>query len=155
MYVNCQHEVEMKHCINCGTEINEQADICTECGVNQAISLEGSHGERSENEKYCIACGTLIYKQADMCPECGVQQPTQRGDVTDTDQVAAGILAILLGGLGAHKFYQGNVKLGVIYLCFFWTGIPALLGLIEGILMLIADEQEYEEKYAGGSLLGR
>jgi len=29
------------------------------------------------------------------------------------------------------------------------------LGLVEGILMLVADEEEYERKYADGSILGR
>lgn len=144
----------MKHCINCGTEIDDEAGVCTNCGVNQTTSLEGPYEDRSENEKYCVECGTLINKQAEICPECGIRQPSHAA-YTGSDKVAAGILAILLGGLGAHKFYQGNVKLGVIYLCFFWTGIPAVLGLIEGILMLIATDREYEEKYADGSLLGR
>lgn len=144
----------MKHCINCSEEIADQADVCPECGVNQHTSLDGSHGERGEDEIYCANCGELIYKQAEICPECGVGQ-SSRSTATDTDQVAAGILAILLGGLGAHKFYQGNTKNGVLYLCFFWTMIPAILGLVEGILVLIADEEEYEQKFADGSILGR
>lgn len=143
----------MKHCINCGADINDNAELCTDCGVNQTVSLEGGYGDRGENEKYCVECGSLIAEQAEICPKCGVRQSAPRS--TDTDQVAAGILALLLGGLGAHKFYQGNVKLGVIYLCFFWTGIPALLGIVEGILILVADEREYEEKFADGQLLGR
>ncbi|RZV06108.1 double zinc ribbon protein [Natrinema hispanicum] len=144
----------MKYCINCGEQIADDAEVCTNCGVNQTISLEGSYDERAENEKYCVECGTLITKQAEICPDCGVRQPSVQGS-TDSDKIAAGVLALLLGGLGAHKFYQGNMKLGVLYLCFFWTGIPAVLGLVEGILMLIADDTEYEEKYADGSLLGR
>ncbi|ELZ16990.1 TM2 domain-containing protein [Natrinema limicola] len=144
----------MKYCINCGEQIADDAEVCTNCGVNQTISLEGSYDERAENEKYCVECGTLIAKQAEICPDCGVRQPSVQGS-TDSDKIAAGVLALLLGGLGAHKFYQGNMKLGVLYLCFFWTGIPAVLGLVEGILMLIADDTEYEEKYADGSLLGR
>ncbi|SDE02971.1 TM2 domain-containing protein [Natrinema hispanicum] len=144
----------MKYCINCGEQIADDAEVCTNCGVNQTISLEGSYDERAENEKYCVECGTLIAKQAEICPDCGVRQPSVQGP-TDSDKIAAGVLALLLGGLGAHKFYQGNMKLGVLYLCFFWTGIPAVLGLVEGILMLIADDTEYEEKYADGSLLGR
>lgn len=143
----------MKHCINCGEEIADDAAVCPDCGVNQSTSLEGAYEDRGATEKYCVNCATLIAEQAELCPECGVRQPDSRS--TDTDQVAAGVLALLLGGLGAHKFYQGNVKLGVIYLCFFWTGIPALLGLVEGILILVADEREYEEKFADGSLLGR
>jgi len=143
----------VKHCINCGEEIADDADVCPECGVNQTASLESAHGQRSADEKYCVSCGALINKQAELCPECGVDQPS--GGSSSSDQVAAGILAILLGGLGVHKFYQGNTKLGLLYLCLFWTAIPALLGLIEGILILVADEEEYERKYADGSILGR
>mgnify|MGYP006289276505 CR=1 FL=1 len=144
----------MSYCINCGAEIPTDAEVCTECGVNQATELVGSHGEREADQVYCVDCGHLIYKQAEICPDCGARQPSL-GSQKDTDQVAAGVLAILLGGLGVHKFYQGNTRNGVLYLCFFWTGIPAVLGLIEGILILIADEDEYERKYADGSILGR
>jgi len=144
----------VKHCINCGAEIPDEADVCTECGVNQSTSLDSGHGERGVDEKYCVSCGTLINRQAQLCPECGFEQPTSGGSA-DSEQVVAGILAILLGGLGVHKFYQGNMKIGTLYLCFFWTAIPALLGLIEGILMLVADEDEYERTYADGSILGR
>lgn len=143
----------MKHCVNCGDEIDDDAAVCPSCGVNQRATLEGGHEERDPDQKYCVNCGALINNQAELCPECGVRQPGS-GGAADSDQVVAGIFAILLGGLGVHKFYQGNVRNGVIYLCFFWTAIPALLGLIEGILILMADEQEYEEKYADGSVLG-
>lgn len=103
--------------------------------------------------KHCTNCGAEIDDEAEVCTECGVEQPSSGS--TDSDKVAAGVLALLLGGLGAHKFYQGNTKLGVLYLCFFWTGIPAVLGLVEGILILIAEDEEYERKFADGSLLGR
>ncbi|GAA0299131.1 NINE protein [Halarchaeum salinum] len=145
----------MKHCINCGEKINENAEVCTECGVNQNKSLEGAHDERSENEKYCVECGALINRQAEVCPKCGVPQPTLDSESNSSDQVTVGILALLLGGIGAHKFYQGNTKLGIIYLCFCWTLIPGILAFIEGILILTADEEKYERKFADGSLLGR
>lgn len=45
------------------------------------------------------------------------------------------LLALFLGGLGVHKFWQGKTTAGVLYLLFFWTGIPALLALIECFLM--------------------
>lgn len=108
----------------------------------------------SENGKFCQECGEQINKKAEICPECGVRQPGAESDA-NSDKLVAGILAILLGGLGAHKFYQGNIKYGVLYLCFFWTGIPALFGIIEGIIMLVADDSEYERKYADGSIFGK
>lgn len=45
------------------------------------------------------------------------------------------ILALLLGGFGAHKFYMGKVGQGVLYLLFVWTFIPALVALIEAFFM--------------------
>lgn len=59
----------------------------------------------------------------------------------------AGILAILLGSVGAHKFYLGKIGLGVVYLLFCWTGIPGIIGLIEGILYLTKTEDEFQRKY--------
>ncbi|MXV61642.1 NINE protein [Natronorubrum sp. JWXQ-INN-674] len=144
----------MKYCLDCGEQIDADAELCPSCGVTQTTTLEGQRKDRAENEKYCFECGELINKKAEICPECGVRQ-YGGGSSASSDKIVAGILALLLGGIGAHKFYQGNIKYGVLYLCFFWTGIPALLGLIEGIIMLIADDLEYEQKYADGSIFGK
>jgi hypothetical protein len=42
---------------------------------------------------------------------------------------------LFLGGLGAHKFYMGETGLGILYLVFFWTGIPSIVAFIECFLM--------------------
>ena len=62
-------------------------------------------------------------------------------------KVVAGILAILLGDLGIHKFYLGKIGMGILYLLFCWTGIPAIAGLIEGIMYLVADDETFQAKY--------
>ena len=62
-------------------------------------------------------------------------------------KTTAGILAILLGGLGAHKFYLGQPLMGVLYLLFIWTFIPAILGLIEGIIFLTLSDVEFDQRY--------
>lgn len=41
------------------------------------------------------------------------------------------VLAIFLGIVGAHKFYLGNWKYGLLYLVFCWTGVPILLGFYD------------------------
>lgn len=41
------------------------------------------------------------------------------------------LLAALLGGVGAHKFYMGQAGLGVLYLLFSWTYIPMIVGVVE------------------------
>jgi TM2 domain-containing membrane protein YozV len=63
------------------------------------------------------------------------------------NRVAAGVLGILLGGLGIHKFYLGQIGQGIVYLLFCWTGIPGIIGLIEGILYLVKSDEEFNEKY--------
>lgn len=46
------------------------------------------------------------------------------------------LLAFFLGGLGLHKFYAGKTGMGILYLVFCWTGIPAIVGFIEAIVGL-------------------
>lgn len=65
------------------------------------------------------------------------------------DRVVAAILAIFLGDFGIHHFYTGDTKHGIWHLVFFWTGIPGLIGLIEGIIWLV-DEGSYPKALFGG-----
>lgn len=59
----------------------------------------------------------------------------------------AAVLAIALGGFGAHKFYLRKTLWGVIYLIFCWTGIPTIVSFIEGILLLVESEKEFNKKF--------
>ncbi len=64
------------------------------------------------------------------------------------NKVVAGVLGIVLGGLGIHHFYLGSVGAGLVCLvgsCFF--GLGALLGLIEGILLLVMKDDEFDARY--------
>jgi TM2 domain-containing membrane protein YozV len=63
------------------------------------------------------------------------------------NKVTAGILAILLGGVGAHKFYLGKYAQGVVYLLFSWTGIPMVIGIIEGVIYLGMSDVRFAQKY--------
>ncbi|XKE95557.1 TM2 domain-containing protein [Metaplanococcus flavidus] len=64
------------------------------------------------------------------------------------NKLAAALLAIFLGDFGAHKFYLGKPGTGLIYLLFFWTGIPAVIGVIEGIIYLLSSEEDFQRKYS-------
>ncbi len=53
----------------------------------------------------------------------------------EKDEVAGVLLALFLGSFGAHQFYLGRTGAGIVYLLFSWTGIPAILGVIECFFM--------------------
>lgn len=63
------------------------------------------------------------------------------------NRTTAGILAILLGDFGAHKFYLGNPGMGILYLIFCWTLIPGIAGVIEGIIYLTMSDEDFTLKY--------
>jgi len=84
--------------------------------------------------------------KTEICPKCGVRvapiTPTGKSKVT------AGVLAILLGCIGAHKFYLGKIGMGILYFLLCWTFIPALIALIEGITYLTMSETDFAVKYS-------
>ena len=59
-------------------------------------------------------------------------------DPAQKSRIAAGILGILLGGLGIHRFYLGYVGIGIVQIVvtIVTFGIGSIWGLIEGILIL-------------------
>ena len=56
-------------------------------------------------------------------------------------------LAITLGSFGAHKFFQGKTKWGIAYIVFFWTLIPALVSVVEGIRYLFMPVDDFYAQY--------
>ena len=95
---------------------------------------------------FCHNCGSQVDPRADICLNCGAKQ--QKPIPGGKSRIAAGILAILLGGFGIHKFYMGKIGMGVLYLVFCWTGIPAIIGLIEGIIYLCEDDSKFAGRLA-------
>ena len=51
------------------------------------------------------------------------------------DELIGVLFALLLGSFGIHHFYLRRDGLGILYLIFFWTGIPAFLGFVECFFM--------------------
>lgn len=105
----------------------------------------------NEAQKYCSSCGKQIKKEAEICPNCGVRQMAApislNGPVKS--KVVAGLLAILIGGLGIHKFYLGRA-VGIVYILFCWTLIPSLIALIEGIIYLTfsGTDEDFTRRFA-------
>ena len=98
-------------------------------------------------KKFCNECGNELNFKAELCPQCGVRQAAMAAP-NGKSKTVAGILGILLGGIGVHKFYMRQPIWGVAYILFCWTGIPALVGLIEGILYLVMSDENFAAKFA-------
>jgi TM2 domain-containing membrane protein YozV len=65
-----------------------------------------------------------------------------------SQRVLCGIMGILLGGLGIHRFVLGDVTGGVLrlllsFVCF----VGGIIGLIEGIIYLTKSDEEFIRIY--------
>ncbi len=67
----------------------------------------------------------------------------------ESKRVIAGILAILLGPFGVHKFVLGYTKAGIIQLIisFVSCGILSIIPFIEGIIYLTKTDEEFIYTY--------
>jgi TM2 domain-containing membrane protein YozV len=63
------------------------------------------------------------------------------------NKLVAGILAIILGGLGIHKFYLHKPIQGIFYILLCWTFLPALIGFIEGCVYLSMMDKTFNRHY--------
>lgn len=61
-------------------------------------------------------------------------------------RIVMSVLAILLGTFGAHKFFQGRIGMGILYMVFCGTGIPTIVGLCEGIRYATMPLERFYEK---------
>jgi len=63
-------------------------------------------------------------------------------------KIAAGICAILIGGLGIHKFILGYTLEGVLQILLSLVcGLGAIIGVIEGIIYLLKTDEEFVATY--------
>jgi len=118
---------ESRLCPQCGAPIDLNVLVCKYCGAS--ISAAPQY-QTQQAPQYTAPLGT-----------------TYTAVASAKSKTTAGILALLLGGLGAHKFYLGKPGLGILYLLFCWTYVPSILGLIEGIVYLSASDAVFQAKY--------
>ncbi len=68
-------------------------------------------------------------------------------------KILCGVLGILLGGLGLHRFVLGDTKGGIIRLVISVAtcGVGSVVGLIEGIIYLTKSDEEFVATYVEGN----
>lgn len=115
-------------------------------------------------KKFCKHCGQQIDKDCVVCPVCGKQvedlkssqQPvvinntnanTNSVDVkmenrgTEKNKWVAFVLCLFLGLVGAHKFYEGKILMGVVYI--FTAGLFLVGWIIDLIAILMKPNPYY------------
>lgn len=141
----------VNHCPHCGTAVDVNASVCPQCG------------QELVKRKYCPHCGERIDADCIICPKCGKQagefpQEKQINIINNnnssasasasidvpSEPVAPGkicnkwvafVLCLFLGFLGAHKFYEGRMGMGILYL--FTFGLFGIGWFVDLILILL------------------
>lgn len=106
-------------------------------------------GAQIENGvKFCINCGQPVRQQTAQQPT--YQQPNVIINNVNTVTVPNGreknkwvafLLCLFLGPLGAHKFYEGKVGMGILYLL--TAGLVGIGWLIDCIILLTKPNPYY------------
>jgi TM2 domain-containing membrane protein YozV/RNA polymerase subunit RPABC4/transcription elongation factor Spt4 len=147
-----------KYCNACGKIIHSSAGFCPSCGATQAsnqtpLPTPNVQQAAIADQKYCNACATPVHFSAVQCPKCGaILEGNNMAMDSPKSKTTAALLAFFLGGVGAHKFYLGSIGMGILYLVFFWTGIPAFVALIEGIVYVTMSDEKFARKVQTGNI---
>lgn len=113
---------------------------------------------------FCMNCGHEIEENATKCSRCGTPVSPHSGNAMQDTRIESygdkkiqqmskyyhiviGIIAIVLGSFGVHKFLMGRRLIWILYAIFCWTFIPLIIGIVEGILYLSCSEEQFEKKY--------
>jgi len=114
--------------------VQNQAAVCLQCG---SYPYAGN--------RFCPNCGAQPDPSAVICVRCGVSLTQRPSGIPPTpgmpgakSKLVAGLLGILLGSLGIHRFYLGYIGIGIIQIIvtIVTCGAGSLWGFIEGILII-------------------
>lgn len=119
--------------------------------------------EMKKETKFCKYCGEIIDKECIICPKCGKQveelkaeQPNIVINNTNTNtnvnkngrygghpksKWVSFFLCLFLGWMGAHKFYEGKIGTGILYLL--TVGLFGIGWFIDTIVLLFRSNPYY------------
>lgn len=142
-------------CYECGNEISDKAERCPHCGAVK--------------KKYCQHCGALIDTDCIVCPQCGKQvgnlnQNEHNIVINNSSSASASASASAVASVNmpvtngraknkwvafflclfticGHKFYEGKIGIGVVYL--FTGGLLGVGWIIDLISILMKPNPYY------------
>ena len=121
-------------CHNCHKQVFDEARFCQYCGTEKFSNAAGNSQPPAYNE-----------------PVNNI--PEQLRPKIKSDRITAGILGILLGCFGVHKFMLGMKKegfilcLSTILSCGILMYITSIIGLIEGVIYLAKNDNDFYQTY--------
>lgn len=108
------------------------------------------------DSKFCEHCGNKIHSDAVICPSCGVQLKELKSNNEnkkttiinnygvkgnkECDKWISFLLCFFLGFIGAHKFYEGKIGLGILYI--FTIGLFGI-GVLVDLIVILCKENPY------------
>lgn len=116
-------------CPFCAEQISARAKKCKHCGETVDVALR-----KAEEALRAADRGGNVYMNAAVAAPAPVYFGVHKS------KGVAIVLALLLGGLGIHKFYLGKSVQGILYFIFCWTFIPAFLGIIDAIVYAMSSD---------------
>lgn len=122
-------EVKTKFCRHCGAKIPEAAVICTACGC-QVEEMKGAHEQPS-----------IVINNANTNSNVNTNQNGVMFMATAKNKWVAFLLCVCLGFFGAHKFYEGKIGMGILYL--FTGGLFTIGWFIDCIVLLCKPNPYY------------
>lgn len=146
----------MSQCPQCGASVEANLPNCKYCGepiTPVAPPPQPMQGQQPFQQNPHQQQPYTHYQQPHPAPppQVVIQQMMPPGAMINPawpirSKVVAGVLGILLGGIGVHKFYLGRIGLGILYILFCWTFIPSFIGFIEGIIYLCSSDEAFSLK---------
>lgn len=119
---------------------------CPNCGSSELVNF-------ADGTIRCKYCGAIV-SQTNTNPNSlgsmasrGVNKVGDNLSTGTKNKVIAILLAFFLGGLGGQYFYLGKIWQGVVCVLFSWTWIPAIWGVIHGIIFLSMSDEAFNNKY--------
>lgn len=119
--VQTQTQEATKFCKRCGGKILEQAVICPLCGCQ----IEEMNANQNQQP--------IVINNNNSASSSAVAVATGMGYGRMRNKWVALLLCILIGYLGAHKFYEGKAGMGILYL--FTCGLFCIGWIIDIIIL--------------------
>lgn len=128
------NEDKTKFCKHCGNKIPEDAVVCNVCGrqveeLKQSAMAQPSIVINNENTNSNTNVNTNINENTN-----------ENKSGKPKNKWVSFVLCLLLGYFGAHKFYEGKIGMGVLYLCTFGL---CFVGVIVDLIAILGKPNPY------------